>query len=112
MIMFGRSVGLPWASMRLRHRHFNASPASMMASDEPMVDTPTPSSGAWKSRDTMLMQRFSISAVCGYSSLSIMFLAKHSVISFSAWGSIQVVTKVARLSRALPSSSSSSWMSW
>ena len=30
----------------------------------------------------------------------------------SASGSIQVVTKVARLSRALPSSISSSWMIW
>jgi hypothetical protein len=60
----------------------------------------------------MLTQRISSSAVCGYSSLSIMFLSKHSAMSFSAWGSIQVVTKVARLRRALPSSISSSWMIW
>jgi hypothetical protein len=40
-----------------------------------------------------------------------MFFEKHSAISFSAWGSIQVLTKVARLRRELPSSSSSSWMS-
>ena len=59
----------------------------------------------------MLTQRRSISAVCGYSSLSIMFLSKLSAISFSASGSIQVVTNVARLSRELPSSSSSSWIS-
>ena len=110
--MLGRSVGFPVACMRLRQRHLSASPASITASEEPIVETPTPSSGAWKSREIMLMQRFSISAVCGYSSLSIMFFAKHSVISFSACGSIQVVTKVARLSRALPSRSSSSWMSW
>ena len=60
----------------------------------------------------MFTHRFSISAVCGYSSLSIMFLSKHSLISFSAWGSIQVVTNVATFSRAFPSSISSSWMIW
>ena len=60
----------------------------------------------------MFTQRDSISAVCGYSSLSIMFLSKHSVISVCAWGSIHVVTKVATLSHALPSSMSSSWMIW
>ena len=60
----------------------------------------------------MFTQRISISAVSGYSSLSIMFLSKHSAISFSACGSIQVVTKVATLSRALPSSISSSWIIW
>ena len=60
----------------------------------------------------MLTQRRSISAVCGYSSLSIMFFEAHSAMRASASGSIQVVTKVARLSRALPSSISSSWMIW
>jgi hypothetical protein len=60
----------------------------------------------------MLTHRRSISAVCGYSSLSIMFFGEHSDMSRSASGSIQVVTKVARLSRALPSSMSSSWMIW
>ncbi len=60
----------------------------------------------------MLTQRDSSSAVCGYSSLSIMFLSKHSAISFSACGSIHVLTKVARFIRALPSSISSSWMIW
>jgi hypothetical protein len=60
----------------------------------------------------MFTQRDSISAVCGYSSLSIMFLSKHSAMSFSAWGSIQVETKVATLSRAFPSSISSSWINW
>ena len=58
----------------------------------------------------MFTQRCSISAVWGYSSLSIMFLSKVSAIRRSAWGSIQVVTKVARFSRELPSSNSSSWM--
>ena len=52
-------------------------------------------------------QRDSISAVCGYSSLSIMFLSAVASISRPASGGIQVVTKVARFSRALPSSSSS-----
>ncbi len=56
----------------------------------------------------MFTQRRSSSAVCGYSSLSIMFLSAHSAISTRACGSIQVVTKVARFSRAFPSSISSS----
>src|SRR5215210_885481 len=60
----------------------------------------------------MLTQRISSSAVCGYSSLSIMFLSRHSAISASACGSIHVVTKVATFRRALPSSISSSWMIW
>ena len=60
----------------------------------------------------MLTQRRSSSAVCGYSSLSIMFLGAHSAISASASGSIQVVTNVARLSRALPSRMSSSRTTW
>ena len=58
----------------------------------------------------MQTQRCSIAAVAGYSSLSIMFLSNVSAISFSAWGSIHVVTNVARFSRLLPSSMSSSWM--
>ena len=60
----------------------------------------------------MLTQRISSSAVCGYSSLSIMFLSRHSDISFSACGSIHVLTNVARFIRAFPSSISSSWMIW
>ena len=55
----------------------------------------------------MLTQRASISAVWGYSSLSIMFLSAVSAMSRAAIGGIEVVTKVARLSRALPSSSNS-----
>ena len=41
--MFGRSVGLPAASWRARQLHFIASPASITASLEPIVDTPTAS---------------------------------------------------------------------
>ena len=40
MIMFGRSTGLPAARMRSRQRHFNAIPASIAASLEPVVDVP------------------------------------------------------------------------
>ena len=58
----------------------------------------------------MHTHRCSIAAVAGYSSLSIMFLSNVSAISFSASGSIHVVTNVARFSRELPSSMSSSWM--
>jgi len=90
-----------------------ASPPSIAASLDPVVKQPVASaaSGAFKSRPSMFTHRISISAVCGYSSLSIMFLSKHSAMSFSAWGSIQVETNVATLSRALPSSISSSWTS-
>ena len=52
-------------------------------------------------------QRDSISAVCGYSSLSIMFFSTVARIRRSARLGIHVVTKVARLSRALPSRRSS-----
>ncbi len=55
-------------------------------------------------------QRDSMAAVWGYSSLSIMFLSNVSAINRSASGSTQVVTKVARFNRELPSSISSSWM--
>lgn len=58
----------------------------------------------------MATQRRSSSAVCGYSSLSIMFLSTHSSIRARASGSMEVVTKVARFRRALPSSISSSRM--
>ena len=89
----------------------------MTASLDPIVDTPIALDGsssrrrsAWNRSATMHTQRCSIAAVAGYSSLSIMFLSKVSAISFSACGSIQVVTNVARFSRELPSSISSSWM--
>lgn len=87
---------------------------SMQASLEPVVEQPTAfaGSGACHSWASMETQRRSSSAVRGYSSLSIMFLSRHSLMRTSAWGSIQVVTKVARLSRELPSSISSSWTSW
>ena len=73
--------------------------------EQPVAELPA---GAFHKLDRMFTQRRSSSAVCGYSSLSIMFLAEHSAISCSASGSIQVVTNVARLSRALPSRMSSS----
>ena len=111
--MFGLSAGLP-AAARFCQRRFSARPPSIAASLEPVVEQPVASaaSGACQSRLRMLTQRISSSAVCGYSSLSIMFLSRHSAISFCACGSIQVVTNVARLRRALPSSISSSWMIW
>ena len=82
----------------------------MQASLDPVVEHPVaaPRSGACHRSARMFTHRDSSSAVCGYSSLSIMFLLRHSVISCSAWGSIQVVTNVARFSRAFPSRISSS----
>ena len=81
----------------------------MHASLDPVVEQPTASPcGACHSWPRMFTQRCSSSAVCGYSSLSIMFFGAHSAISVSASGSIHVVTNVARFSRALPSRMSSS----
>ena len=84
----------------------------MQASLDPVVEQPVAAlpRGAFHSLLRMFTQRRSSSAVCGYSSLSIMFLSAHSDMSLSASGSIHVVTKVARFNRALPSSVSSSWM--
>ncbi len=106
---FGLLESFPAASRCCRQRHLSASPANITASDDPTVETPVAEAGsvggdrssAWKSAATMLTQRVSISAVAGYSSLSIMFLSNVSAMSRSACGSIQVVTKVARFRREL-----------
>ncbi len=110
MTRFGRSVGRPAASRRWRHRHFRASPPSITASLEPVVDVPVAfaSSGAFHSWAIIRTQRPSIAAVCGYSSLSIMFLSAVSANSRRASSSMYVVTNVARFCRELPSSISSS----
>lgn len=109
-----RDVRPPPSPARFIQRRLNAMPASMQASEEPVVEQPTAlsGSGACHRSASIDTQRRSSSAVRGYSSLSIMFLSRHSPISTPASGSIHVVTKVARLSRALPSSISSSWTSW
>jgi hypothetical protein len=103
---FGRSVGLPAARIRSRQRHFSASPPSITASLEPVVDVPVGGlpTGACHRSEMIATQRDSISAVIGYSSLSIMFLSNVSANSLSAVGSIHVVTNVARFCRAFPSS--------
>ncbi len=112
--MFGLSEGIPAASCRLRQRRLSAMPASIAASLEPVVEQPVASScaGACQRSARMLTQRVSRAAVWGYSSLSIMFLSRHSAIRRSAWGSIHVDTNVATFRRALPSSISSSWTIW
>ena len=60
----------------------------------------------------METQRRSISAVWGYSSLSMRFLSMHRSISLWTSGSSHVWQKVARFWRALPSRRSSSEMAW
>ncbi len=82
----------------------------MHASLEPVVEQPIAVSGsaACHRPASIRTHRASSSAVRGYSSLSIMFLSKHSVIRRDACDSIQVLTKVARFNRALPSSINSS----
>ena len=81
--MFGWSVGLPCARIRSRQRHFSAMPASIAASLDPVVEQPvaSSSSGEFHSRLRMLTHRISMSAVRGYSSLSIMFLSNVSDMS-------------------------------
>jgi hypothetical protein len=86
----------------------------MHASEEPTVDAPTvfAASGAFQRSAIMCTQRRSISAVCGYSSLSIMFLLIASSISSWTCGSSHVWQNVARFIRLLPSSSISSLTNW
>ncbi len=112
--MFGLSAGRPAARRLARHRHLAAIPASMQASDEPMAEAPTvlAASGAFHRSAIMCTQRRSISAVCGYSSRSIMFLLTASAIRASASGSSHVWQNVARFWRALPSRISSSDTTW
>ena len=84
----------------------------MQASLDPIVDVPMVRSG-WgecQSSASMWTQRISSSAVCGYSSLSIMFLSKVSDMRRWASGSIHVPQNVARLKRELPSRINSSWI--
>ncbi len=110
MTRLGLVASSPAACCLTRQRHSRAMPPSMQASLEPVVEQPVAwlPPGAFHRLDKILTQRRSSSAVCGYSSLSIMFLAAHSAINCSASGSIHVVTNVARLSRAFPSRMSSS----
>jgi len=82
----------------------------MAASLEPVVEQPTVfrASGECHRSARIRTQRDSISAVCGYSSLSIMFLSRFSAISRRASSSAQVVQNVARFCEESPSSESSS----
>ncbi len=114
MPRLGRAVSAPAARRRCCQRRLRASPANIAASLDPIVEQPSAGEplGAFHKAASMFTQRTSSSAVCGYSSLSIMFLSRHSAISRSASGSIHVVTNVARLSRAFPSSMRWSWTIW
>lgn len=90
----------------------------MAASLDPVVEHPTegsdpsPVTGACHRPARMLTHRDSISAVCGYSSLSTMFLSRHRSIRRRTSSSVQVVQNVARFCAALPSRSSSLRSSW
>lgn len=110
MTRLGRARPGYLSLLRCIQRRLSAMPASMQASLDPVVEQPTASdgTGACHRSASIATHRFSSSAVRGYSSLSIMFLSRHSAISTPACGSIQVVTNVARFSRELPSSISSS----
>ena len=112
--MLGLSTLLPAARRLARHRHLAAIPASMHASDDPMAEAPTvlAASGAFHKSAIMCTHRRSISAVCGYSSRSIMFLLIDSAIRARTSGSSHVWQNVARFCRALPSSISSSDTNW
>ena len=72
MIMLGLSNGFPAAFRLLAHNFFMASTASMIPSEEPMVDVPmafaSSLEGTLNKRAIMETQRFWISALTGYSS--------------------------------------------
>ena len=80
----------------------------MIASDEPCVRAPVVSPGAWNRSAIIRMQRCSISAVRGYSAWSMKLRCRFSAMILCASGSIQVVTKVARLRAGSPSRARSS----
>ena len=80
----------------------------MIASDEPWVRAPVVSPGAWNRSASIRMQRCSISAVRGYSAWSMKLRCRFAAMIRCASGSIQVVTKVARLRAGSPSSARSS----
>ena len=80
----------------------------MIASEEPWVRHPVVSPGAWKRSASIRTQRCSISAEIGYSAWSMKLVCRFSVMSRCASGSIQVVTKVARLRCGSPSMARSS----
>ena len=112
--MLGESVGFPSARRLARQRHLAAMPPSMQASDDPIAEHPmaSPPSGAFHRSARIWTQRRSISAVWGYSSLSMRFLSMHRSINLWISGSSQVWQNVARFWRALPSRSSSSAIAW
>ena len=113
--MLGLSVGLP-AGLALgppaplgRHARRACRPPT---SRWPSTRRRSPPSGAFHRSASIWTQRRSISAVWGYSSLSIMFLLMERSISWWTSASSHVWQKVARFWRALPSSSSSSEIAW
>ena len=75
----------------------------MIASDEPWVRQPVVGPGAWKRSASIRTQRCSISAEIGYSAWSMKLRCRFSAMIRCASGSIQVVTKVARLRCGSPS---------
>src|SRR5215218_11374492 len=76
MAMFGRSALFPAARLLCCQRRLRASPPSIQASLEPVVEHPVAESvlGEFHRWLNMLTQRLSSSAVCGYSSLSIILV--------------------------------------
>ena len=106
------SPALAWR--RSRHLSFIAKPPSMMASEDPMEAAPAasgPLPSAWSRSASMATHRPSNLATLGYSSASTALTWAALNITFSASGSIQVVTKDARLRRGLASCPRSSSMS-
>jgi hypothetical protein len=85
----------------------------MMASEEPIVATPTTSStsGAFQRSASIFTQNSSTCCAAGYSSWSMWLVLIISSMSIRASGSIHVVTKVARLRLGCPSSFSPSRIS-
>ena len=115
MTRFGRRAGAPsaWLAWRARQRHSSAIPPSMHASLDPVVEQPVgpasvgprrvPEVGPGCSRSAAPARRSAGTRPCRSCSCR-----GTRPSARAACGSIQVVTKVARLSRALPSRISSS----
>ena len=98
-------MSMPASFASFFQRNSMPKPPSMQASDEPTVDVPMGSSSGFACHKSPIMatQRFSRSAVMGYSSLSMAFFSIVSAMIFVAMGSMYVWQNVVRFCVALPS---------
>ncbi len=86
----------------------------MIASEEPIVATPTArsTSGAFHRSASIRTQTCSTRSAIGYSSWSMWFVCSASSMRRRASGSIDVVTNDARFIDGRPSTRRPRWMAW